>query len=316
MTKKIYLLLMSLVLIFAFACKKEGVSLIDIGLRDKPSEKKGNFKWVKGINRGQVIKILEEQKDGDWVKVQLPDGISEGWVQKNYVHIGKKYVLEFNKAEKVYDQPDADSKVIMELPEGQKVIVLKTKDKWNYVSVKWGKNGWIKGGTYTIAADTKSQAKNEVYIAGIGKCLVEASSTLEDSGGYSYSPTNLFDKNPGTTWQVSKGGIGEWVEITFPEQVSVSMSIINGFAKVDPKFSEYGASGDLYELNSRVKSLKIEYWGSGGQQSSAANFEDGVRDFQDAGSYRNINKIRLTIDSIYKGQKWDDTAIAEIRFNK
>ena len=316
MLKKMIFASLCFAFVFSIACKKEGVSLVDSGLRSQPTDKRGDFQWIKGVNRGQVVKILEEKKDADWVKVQLPDGMTEGWIQKNYIHKGKKEIIEFTQPTKMHDQPDADSKVTAELSAGMKVIVLKHKDAWNYVSVKWGQEGWVQGGSFTSGADTKSQARNELYIPGLGKCSVEASSTVEESGGYTYSVTNLFDKNPGTTWQASKGGVGEWVEVTFPEPVSVNVSIINGFAKVDPKFSEYGASGDLYELNNRVKSLKIETTGPDGKNSSTANFEDSVRDFQDAGTYRNVGKIRFIIDSIYKGQKWNDTAIGEISINK
>lgn len=316
MHRKLLYAALSLVLVFSVACKKQGVSLVDAGLRNNPTDTKGSFKWLKSVNRGQIVKIMDEDKSGNWMKVQLADGVTEGWIQKDYIHKGDKEILEITQTTKMRDQPDLDSKVTAELPVGMKVIVINKKGTWNYVSVKYGQNGWVEGGLITSGTDTKSQTKNEIYIAGIGKCNVEASATLADSSGYSYSVTNLFDKNPGTTWQAEKGGIGEWIEITFPNTVSISASIINGFAKVDPKFSEYGANGDLYELNNRVKSLKVETWNQDGQNSATANLEDGVRDYQDVGTYQNITKIRLTIDSVYKGLKWTDTALGEININK
>ena len=60
MNKKILFLMFSFVFMFTFACKKEGVSLVEIGLRNKPSEKKGDFQWIKGVNRGQVVKITND----------------------------------------------------------------------------------------------------------------------------------------------------------------------------------------------------------------------------------------------------------------
>lgn len=317
MNKKIFLLMLSLVFLLTVACKKEGVSLIDIGLRDVPTDKKGDYKWTKGVNRGQVVKILEEQKDGEWMKVQLPDGVTEGWIQKFYVHKGKKQIIEFTDSTKLFDQPDADSKAKMNLPAGTRAIVLKQKDQWYNVSIKYGVDGWVKADTFKEGSDAKGQARVEIYIGGVGKSFVEASTTLAESGGYTYTVNNLFDKNPGTTWQVGNGGVGEWIEITFPQPENISVAMINGFAKLDKKFAQYGADGDLYVLNNRVKSMKVEYWDANDtKQGSTVNFEDEIRDYQDAGVYQNVSRIRFIVDSVYKGQKWNDTALAEIKIDR
>nr|HPN12089.1 hypothetical protein [Spirochaetota bacterium] len=172
-------------------------------------------------------------------------------------------------------------------------------------------------GTTRESEEAKTTAGQEIYIAGIGKCIVDASSFLPDSGGYTFSVTNLFDRNPATTWQVGNGGDGEWVEITFPKPVSIYVSIINGFVTVDPKFAQYGAGGDLYLLNNRVRSLDVAATGKGNEKSgSTISFMDETRDYQDAGSYQDITKIRFTIDSIYRGLKWNDTALGEIKIEK
>jgi len=317
MNKKIFLLMLCLVFLLTIACKKEGVSLIDMGLRNTPTNEKGKFNYTKGVNRGQVVKILEEQKDGEWMKVQLPDGVTEGWIQKMYVHKGKKQIIEFTDSTKLFDQPDADSKAKMNLPAGTRAIVLKQKDQWYNVSVKYGVDGWVKAGTFKEGSDAKGQSRVEIYIGGIGKSFVEASTTLADSGGYTYTVTNLFDKNPGTTWQVGNGGVGEWIEITFPQPENISVAMINGFAKLDKKFAQYGADGDLYVLNNRMKSMKVEYWDANDtKQGSTVNFEDEIRDYQDAGVYQNVTRIRFIVDSVYKGQKWNDTALAEIKIDR
>ncbi len=59
MNKKVCFALIGVLFLTMVSCKKEGVSLVTAGLRDKPSAKKGDFNWVKGVNRGQVVKILE-----------------------------------------------------------------------------------------------------------------------------------------------------------------------------------------------------------------------------------------------------------------
>lgn len=310
-------MLLCIVFIFTLACKKDGVTLINTGLRDVPSDRKGAFKWIKDVNRGQIVTVLEEQTDGDWMKVRLLDGQTEGWIMKQYIHEGEKKVIEFSGSATLYDQPDVESKVRSNLPAGSKALVLGRKDRWYNVSAGLNIQGWVKEGSFKEGTDTKIQAHNEIYIPGIGKCLVETSSFLPDSEGYSFGPKNLFDRDAGTTWQVGNGGAGAWVEILFPEAVSIKVSMINGFVKVDKKFTQYGAGGDLYELNNRVKSLKVDYWDArDNRQSATVNFADGTREMQDAGTYQKAAKIRFIIDGIYKGTKWNDLALGEIKIEK
>ena len=95
------------------------------------------------------------------------------------------------------------------------------------------------------------------------------------------------------------------------------MSLVNVFVTVDQKFAQYGAGGDLYLLNNRVRSLDVAATGKGNEKSgSTISFMDETRDYQDAGSYQDITKIRFTIDSIYRGLKWNDTALGEIKIEK
>lgn len=317
--KKLSVLLVAAAMLFTVACKKEGVSLINGALRDKPTDVKDTFKWIKNVNRGQVVKILEKQGDGEWMKVQLADGQTEGWIQKIFIHEGKKEIVEFSEKASLHDQPDADSKEIGQIPAGTKALVLGKKDQWLNVSVTWQQRGWVKSGAAKPSSDTKSQAATEVYIPGIGKCIVEASSTFADTSGYSFSVANCFDKDPGTAWQEGVGGdgVGEWIEVTFPEPQSIKVSMVNGMAKKDARFAKEGADGDLYLLNGRVKSLKVQASDSGdATQSSTVGFEDDQREPQDAGMYQNVKKIRFIIDGVYKGAKWADTSIGEIRIEK
>ena len=317
MKKVIFLILASVVVVSVAGCKKEGVSLVNAGLRNVPSDKKGAYKWIKDINRGQIVKITQEQADGDWMKVVLPDGETEGWIYKAYIHKGKKKVIEFIDVARMFDQPDVDSKLLAIMPAGTKAIALKEKGKWSYVNVKWGMEGWVKAVTFKEGTDIKSHARNELKIDNIGTCSVEVSSSLPDSAGYTFGVMNLFDRDPGTTWQVGNGGIGEWVEILLPQPETIRVSVINGFVKTDRKFAQYGAEGDLYVLNNRVKSLIVEYWDTRSREErSTVNFVDKTRDYQNAGVYKNVIRIRFIIDGTYKGLKWNDTALAEIKIEK
>ncbi|MBN1496170.1 MAG: SH3 domain-containing protein [Spirochaetes bacterium] len=317
MYKRIVGMLVCAALLLSWACKKEGVTLINTGLRDVPSDRKGAYKDVKDVNRGQIVRIIDEQADGDWLKVRLLDGVTEGWIMKQYVHKGAKRVLEFTAAARLYDQPDVESKVRLIVPTGSKAIMLGMKDGWYYISAGLNVQGWVKKGSVREGADAKIQGSKEIYIPGIGKCMVDTSTSIPDSAGYTFGPGNLFDRDAGTTWQAGNGGVGSWVEIVFPEPVTVKVSMINGFVKVDKKFASYGAGGDLYELNNRVKSMKVEYRDAGDKQQTATiNFADGKREMQEAGTYKNAARIRFIIDGIYKGKKWNDVALAEIRLER
>ena len=317
MKKRVFLGIACVLFLFFFGCKKEGVSLVSTGLRDQPTDRKGAFKWINAVNRGQVVTIMQEQKNGDWMKVQLADGVTEGWIRKVYIHKGKKQVIVFTEPAKLYDQPDLDSRIIAALPAGTKALMLRTKDQWYDVSINSGQNGWVKKGTFKKGSDVTSRLRHEVALGEIGRSFVESSSMLPEGGGCTYTVMNLFDKNPGTTWQVGNAGIGDWVEVTFPEPVSIKVSMINGFVKVDPRFAQYGANGDLYKLNNRVKSMRVEYLDSGGiQRASIINFADTMRDYQDAGVYKNVLRIRFIIESVYKGLKWNDTALGELKIDR
>ncbi len=311
--------LICFVLLTAIACKKEGVSLIKVSLRDNPSKVKGSFTWVTTINRGQTVTIEKEQKEGDWYRVVLPDGTTSGWVEKRFIHRGEKEILEFTDTRKLYDQPDPNSRVLSTITPGKKGIVLRKKDDWINVSMAYNLDGWVQKGDFVPSEDVVAETGTEVQIQGIGKISVEVSSSLAESSGYTYTASNLFDNNPGTTWQEGKGdaGFGEWIEITFPEPVTVSVSMINGFAKKDTRFAKYGNEGDLYVLNNRVKSMRVEYTGDDEKKGSrTVSLEDNRWDLQDAGIYDNITRLRFVIESVYKGSKWNDTPIAEIRINR
>ncbi len=323
--KGIFFALCACVLIFTTGCKKNGVVLIDTALRDNPKTARGEYKWVKGVNRGQVVSILNEKED-QWYEVQLSDGETKGWIEQKYVHKGEKKIISFTELTKIYDQPDENSRVKNTMPVGTKAIVLKEKNNWAEVNVRWGVSGWIPIGAFSVDSDVTPKATYEIYISGIGKCEIEASSTLTPQTG-SYTANKMFDGNPATAWQEGEDGDGQgqWVEIRFPEPVSVSVSLINGMVGKDAKFASYGADGDLYLLNNRLKSARVEYTEVGYQEdggqgektgSSVANFEDDFRDFQDVGSFGHISRIKLEIDSVYRGQKWRDTSIGEIRIVK
>jgi SH3-like domain-containing protein len=318
MAKRALMIILALSFIAIIGCKKEGVVLVTAGLRDEPKTAKGTYKWLKNVNRGQIVSIVKE-KDDEWYQVELPDGITKGWIEQKYVHKGKAVIISFTDQTKLYDQPDLNSKVNGTFPAGTKAIVINDKGDWYNVNVKYGQSGWLQKGSFQQDSQVKSQERYEVYVSGIGKCFVEASSTLADSGGYSYTVKNLFDGNPATAWQEGSdgNGEGEWIEVSLPGPSNVNLSMINGMVKKDSKFASYGADGDLYQLNSRVRSMRVESWDAeGGQHTMEVSFEDNYPDYQTIGDFNNVTKIRLVIDGVYSGIKWQDTSVGELKIKK
>jgi hypothetical protein len=122
---------------------------------------------------------------------------------------------------------------------------------------------------------------------------------------FNYGPGCLFDNDPTTAWVegVDGQGIGEWIVIEFdgPRLVR-DIQIADGYNK----------DRDLYLKNSRVKEMRIEF--SDRQKASVV--------LKDAGAMQSIALpkgqpvaaywVKFTIESVYPGSKFEDTAISEL----
>ena len=129
-----------------------------------------------------------------------------------------------------------------------------------------------------------------------------ASSTRgTDSQGGQYSVDSVLSQDNMTKWVPEKragSGIGEWVQVyaDSPQHVS-GIVILNGYHK-DPA---------TWIKNNRVQACTITF--STGEQRSFVL--DDTMEFinLDLGGAVDTSFIRLTINSVYKGTSWDDTAI-------
>lgn len=199
---------------------------------------------------------------------------------------------------------------------------------------------WIKYGM-----DGKFYGFEDVYWAGcsvwcaIGEytCNATASSTLAPQGKFSYEASNIINGNRKTTWieGVDGYGIGEYVDITKKysrhadvaqfeveeEETTIAPSyenadinlitlcIVNGYAENMEKWLD----------NSRVKELKMYL---NGKYITNIELEDTIRP-----QYIDINSLDLKVKSgeeftlrfeiadIYRGDKYDDTAITGIELD-
>lgn len=129
---------------------------------------------------------------------------------------------------------------------------------------------------------------------------IVSSSNLEK-----YPVSNAFDFDIDTSWAEAKNqeGVGEWINIKFNNVESIhGIDILNG----------YSGSEELYYANNRVKKIKIEFYDG---YVIEKELEDQIPfilqriDFE----RRESDYIKITVLDIYKGNKYNDTCISEIR---
>ena len=141
--------------------------------------------------------------------------------------------------------------------------------------------------------------------------IVKASSSRNSyydrsSGTYiHYLPEYAVDGTLVKAWGVRGKGIGEWIKIIFPSSRTITrIGIVPGYAKSHPRY------GNLFRLNNRVKDVRLEF-----SDGSSVQFT-----FTDTESMQYINLdppvqsqyVKIIIESIYRGTKWNDTLISEI----
>jgi len=123
---------------------------------------------------------------------------------------------------------------------------------------------------------------------------------------FTYGPENLFDRDDRTAWvEGAPGhGIGEWIIIEFDGLRQVKAIEIN---------NGYNKEQELYLKNSRVKEIKLEFSDRRYRRSTVA--------LKDSGAPQPIalpNEpvlaywVKLSIESVYPGMKFEDTAISEL----
>ena len=148
------------------------------------------------------------------------------------------------------------------------------------------------------------------YCGDGGPIKIKASSRLKSQGKNSYNEENLHDFSYKTPWVEGADGYGEgeWVEYTFIANSPriTEIRIANGYVK----------SQTAWQNNSRVKKLKVY----------VNNKPYAFLNLEDSRSEQTFNIAPLTdkkkqwtmkfeIVEVYKGEKYDDTALSEIYFN-
>ena len=157
-----------------------------------------------------------------------------------------------------------------------------------------------KAAVWFMAQTEKADVKSVVATSE----LVEA----QFDGKYLYPPINILDGDFNSTWCEAdqKGsGIGESITVEFSEPVSFDeIQLVNGFA-----------SKDYYKKNNRVKSIVLT-------QVAKLHFQQKEYTLlDDKPTWQSINfalpqtaqTITIKITDVYRGSKYDDTCLCDIR---
>lgn len=140
----------------------------------------------------------------------------------------------------------------------------------------------------------------------------EASSTLSEwlSGKeVVYDALNAFDNDTETVWveNADDSGIDERLTVVFYEPIKIDeIQIINGFAHKD-----------YYKKNNRVKTLNIGFLYTDAGYVREYTLKDNCEDFQSIylDETFTVDALVFTIQDVYRGTKYNDTCIDEIRFS-
>lgn len=165
---------------------------------------------------------------------------------------------------------------------------------------------------------------------------VVASSVLHEEGKSKdlYAPKNASDGDAKTAWcsNAANGGSGEWIEFRARRSGPFRLrgiALSNG----------YTASKAQYYANNRVKNIQVTVTKINGRQRvfrkkmtdtfTRPEFDEITRDHVIFGPckigdsedktesdcfWHDIAKIRITILSVYEGNKHNDTCISEVRW--
>ncbi|MEJ2665101.1 MAG: discoidin domain-containing protein [Spirochaetia bacterium] len=152
---------------------------------------------------------------------------------------------------------------------------------------------------------------------------VKASSVLKDTS-FDYSPENVFDGDPATAWVegVKGAGIGQSLSIDITPYTAGGK--INGYYVVDKIgiIGGYASSADIFHKNNRVKRLQVDYESQYIENGEPKDMRESkvftLRDTMDMQYLKfphpvKISSFTVTILDVYKGSRYDDTCIAELR---
>jgi hypothetical protein len=136
-----------------------------------------------------------------------------------------------------------------------------------------------------------------------------------------YPAANAFDGDMKTAWVPEGNGVGSWIEFSTDARYVLSAIVVGGYQK----------SQEAYFNNSRPSMVKIQYfpYKIKGEDYFVPEFEMQIPDslifsdklhyakqifdgFESGDQYWTPQRVRISIEEIFKGKKFQDTCISEI----
>lgn len=142
---------------------------------------------------------------------------------------------------------------------------------------------------------------------------VVASHTLPNQGSNSYQASNLLDGNSSTIWATHFTGNEETLTFYMNVNKLYKLLIVNGYRK----------DGKSFKNNSLAKSIKVYVDNVLAAKEELLDYEyerelESVPAFPDwimlDKEYNNVREVKIVIESVYQGSKWNDLCISDIIF--
>ena len=159
----------------------------------------------------------------------------------------------------------------------------------------------IGGTSFELASDEAAALSGLEHLTG---GTLSVSSQLTGKSGTVYGAAFLNDGDTSTPWEegVEGDGIGE--QITYEPESGTKLQVIR-------IYPGNGRSDKAFQENNRPKTITLEIDG----KKQILNFDDAGH-FYTFSSKKPVTakQVKLIIDSVYQGSKWQDTCISEVEF--
>ena len=159
----------------------------------------------------------------------------------------------------------------------------------------------IGGTSFELASDETAALSGLEHLTG---GTLSVSSQLTGKSGTVYGAAFLNDGDTSTPWEegVEGDGIGE--QITYEPESGTKLQVIR-------IYPGNGRSDKAFQENNRPKTITLEIDG----KKQTLNFDDAGH-FYTFSSKKPVmaKQVKLIIDSVYPGSKWQDTCISEVEF--
>lgn len=150
--------------------------------------------------------------------------------------------------------------------------------------------------------NTTVTANGVVSGSEVAVSFITSSSVLQETGYY-HGPEQANDHNFSTDWSEGSSGAGEgeWIQYNFASATEIdSFVIYPGFWK----------SQQLFQLNNRPATMTISF--SDGRECYVSFSNDKLPQVIKLEAPLTVTWVRFTVDSVYRGTKYNDCCISEI----